>query len=328
MPRSARGWNPDAPTHVMDRGFQGAAIFAAEPDRRFLLSRAARVFRETGTRCFGFAVMTNHFHFLLRPDGAPLGVALHRLKTAVALRFRRAHGDRGPAFQSRFRTNVLADRDEDAFRTVLAYILLNPLRAGIVPDLDTLERWPWTALPALLGHNDLPWLDRETALDAVAPEGGDREAALRSLLRSIVEADPSATDDGMQYVQCRAAEEAGLRRGTSAVTGQTAVERLAAVSPAFRRREAKDPRSTPDAIAEQVARVLGVDVGLLRSRSRSVLVSNARAAACALGWDAGFNSVEMARVLGISGQAARQARARGSEIVRGWGQAQLCNLRA
>lgn len=332
MARSARGWEPDAPTHVMDRGFQGAAIFAAESDRRFLLARAAQAFRETGTRCFGFAVMPNHVHFLLRPDRAPLGAVLHRVKTAVALRFRRIHGERGPVFQGRFRTNVLADRDDEAFRTVLAYILLNPVRAGIVPDVDALERWPWTAYPALLGHVEMPWLDREAALDAVAPEGGDREAAVRSLLRSTAGADPLEIDPPVRFVQLRAAEDAGLRRGTSAVTGHGAIEQISNVSAVFRRREGEDSEWTPDAVAEHVARVLGVDVGAIRSRVRTEVVSNARAAACALGWDAGFSSAEMARALGISGQAARQARARGREVLRTsrieWEQVRLCRSRS
>ncbi len=318
MPREPRGWDPCAPAHVTDRGFEGRPLFVTDEDRAFFLDRAAALFKALGVVCFAWALMTNHLHLFLISPETPLGVVMHRLKTAVAMRLRRLRGERGFAFQGRFHTNVLADRDEDAYAAVLAYILLNPLRAGIVPDLNALRSYAWTSLPDLLGTGEPRLVDRERVLSAVAPQGGDRETALMDLLahhlREPGEPAPEPrlwTPAGIP-VPARAVHDAALREGTLAVRDADSLRRPSGVSLCARRAVADARGWTPDAILDYVAGTLGADVVAIRGGRRARPESEARAAAIALGCALGLSAAEMARVTGVSPQAATTARIRGA----------------
>lgn len=304
MPRESRGWDPCAPAHVTDRGFEGCPLFVTDEDRAFFLDRAAALFEALGVICFAWALMTNHVHLFLISPETPLGVVMHRLKTAVAMRLRRLRGERGPAFQGRFHTNVLADRDEDAYAAVLAYVLLNPLRAGIVPDLHALTSYAWTSLPDLLGARAPRLVDRQRVLSAVAPQGGDREAALLHLLAQQLSApgDPAPesrlwTPAGIP-VPARAVHDAALREGTVAVPDAESLRRPSGLPLSARRAVASARGWTPEAILDYVASTLDADLIAIRNGRRSRPDAEARAAAIALGCALGLSAAEMARVTG------------------------------
>jgi hypothetical protein len=58
MPRDPRGWDPSAPDHITDRGFEGSPLFVTDEDRAFFLDRAAALFKALGVTCFAWALMT------------------------------------------------------------------------------------------------------------------------------------------------------------------------------------------------------------------------------------------------------------------------------
>jgi len=49
------------------------------------------------------------------------------------------------------------------------YVHLNPLRAKVVPDLRTLDRYPWTGHSALLGTVPRAWQEIETIPRPIRP---------------------------------------------------------------------------------------------------------------------------------------------------------------
>jgi putative transposase len=81
--------------------------------------------------------MSNHFHLLLRPRRTRLALFMRRLLTGHALYYNLRHKRSGHLFQNRYKSVVC---EEDIYLPELVrYIHLNPLRAGMVKGLSTLE---------------------------------------------------------------------------------------------------------------------------------------------------------------------------------------------
>ncbi|WP_298267079.1 transposase [Geobacter sp.] len=97
--------------------------------------------------------MTNHFHLLLRPTKTTLAAFMRRLLTGYAVSFNLRHNRSGHLFQNRYKSLVC---DEDAYLLELVrYIHLNPLRAGLVPDMNRLDCFPWCGHAVIMGKSSL-----------------------------------------------------------------------------------------------------------------------------------------------------------------------------
>jgi REP element-mobilizing transposase RayT len=156
MPRVARRDAPGAIHHVMLRGIERRVVFFDDRDRADLLRRLALVLTSCGVDCFGFSLMPNHLHLILRTGAIPLFRAMARIATGYAGYFNRRHDRPGHLFQNRYKA-VLVGSDEH-LRTLVRYVHLNPVRAGIVADLDALDTYPWTGHASLVGRRRAPFL--------------------------------------------------------------------------------------------------------------------------------------------------------------------------
>ncbi|MBW1776747.1 MAG: transposase [Deltaproteobacteria bacterium] len=162
MPRQARIDAPGALHHILTRGIEQRKIFEDDKDREDFLERLSRLVQEMGTVCYGWALMTNHVHLLLRTGTAPIASLMRRLLTGYAVRFNRRHRRYGHLFQNRYKS-ILCEEDS-YLKQLVAYIHLNPFRAGIVADVATLKVYPFTGHSALMGKKDRPWQDTEYVL--------------------------------------------------------------------------------------------------------------------------------------------------------------------
>jgi len=125
--------------HVTARGVAGCAIQTDELDcrrfERFLRLATLRA----GWRLLAYCLMTNHFHLVVLCEREAMSRGMHTLNGRHAQTFNTRHGRRGHLFQERFHARVV--RDDEHLTTVCAYVLDNPVRAGICPAR---ELWPWS----------------------------------------------------------------------------------------------------------------------------------------------------------------------------------------
>ena len=77
-----------------------------------------------------FVVMPDHVHWLLQLGGHPLAVAVQRFKGRAARAINAGRGRSGPVWQPGFQDHAL--RREENLAQVARYLLLNPVRAGLV----------------------------------------------------------------------------------------------------------------------------------------------------------------------------------------------------
>jgi len=129
--------------------------------------------------------MSNHFHLVIQALQTTLSEIMHLLQTRFAVIYNQNRERAGHVFQGRYLPLLIQD---DAYlMTVLRYVHLNPVAAGIV---EFPEQWP------LSGHNELIGLAKADLVDTgLALEYfGDDLASARAGYRRFVYAKLSHPD--------------------------------------------------------------------------------------------------------------------------------------
>lgn len=146
MPRTARASVGDYCYHVINRGNGHAEVFHAEGDYQAFLDLLRDASDRIPMRVLAYCLMPNHFHLAVWPhqDG-DLSRWMQWLLTAHVRRYHRWHDSRGHVWQGRFKAFPI--EQDDHLLTVLRYIELNPVRAGLVTRA---EEWRWSSARAWL----------------------------------------------------------------------------------------------------------------------------------------------------------------------------------
>lgn len=184
MPRQPRLHVPGGLYHVFARGIERKDIFRDDADRNEFLARLDQALSSANCRCYAWALMPNHVHLLLRPGNQPLANAMRRLLTGYAIHFNRRHRRVGYLFQNRFKS-ILCQEDV-YFLQLIRYIHLNPVRAGLLQNVGSLENYPWTGHPVLLGKKQVPWQDTGDVLSRFSSQ---KNRAVKAYLRYMGEAE-------------------------------------------------------------------------------------------------------------------------------------------
>jgi putative transposase len=137
--------------HALNRGNNRADVFGDDADRVAFLEALAKTKQRYPFRLFGYCLMTNHFHLLLRPEtGQSISRILQSLTVAHTWRYHKRHRTSGHVWQGRFKSPVI--QDDVHLLVVLRYIEANPLRARMVTDPGD---YRWSSYPCHgLGRDD------------------------------------------------------------------------------------------------------------------------------------------------------------------------------
>lgn len=155
MPRKARIDAPGALHHIILRGIQRCKIFNDDKDRYDFLSRLGDILEQTQTACYAWALIPNHFHLLLQTGAHPVATVMRRLLTGHAISYNRRHKRHGHLFQNRYKSILC--QEETYFLELVRYIHLNPLRAGLVKDLDALSKFAYSGHGVIMGKHQQSW---------------------------------------------------------------------------------------------------------------------------------------------------------------------------
>lgn len=159
--------------HVTSRGDGREAIYLDDGDRECWLAVLAAVCERYRWRCHAYCLMTNHYHLLLCTPEPNLARGMRQLNGVYTQRFNRAHRRVGHVFQGRYKA-ILVERDSYLLE-LARYIVLNPVRAGMVEDPAD---WPWSSYRATCGQAACPpWLDTDGVLAAFSAQ---RRRAVRA----------------------------------------------------------------------------------------------------------------------------------------------------
>lgn len=181
MPRQARIDAPGALQHIICRGIERRKIFWTDADRDDFVEHLGSLIEETRSQCYGWALLSNHFHLLLKTGNTPLTTLMRRLLTGYVVRFNRRHRRSGILFQNRYKSILC---QEDAYLLELVrYIHLNPLRARVVKTLRQLDRYGYSGHSVIMGYSDKGWQNARKVLSLF----GKRLSSARKHYRKFIE---------------------------------------------------------------------------------------------------------------------------------------------
>lgn len=157
--------------HVTSRGDGREAIYCSDADRLLWLEVFGEVCRRFNWVCHAWCQMTNHYHVVVETPEGNLSAGMRQLNGVYTQRFNRVHGRVGHVFQGRFKAILV---EQDAYLLELArYVVLNPVRAGMVERVD---EWRWSSYAAMCAAETAPpWLQTDWLLSQF---GTDRAQAI------------------------------------------------------------------------------------------------------------------------------------------------------
>ncbi|MCM2266110.1 MAG: transposase [Desulfuromonadales bacterium] len=315
MPRQPRLDIPGLLQHVIVRGIDRAEIFLDDEDRRLFVDRLSRLLVETGTDCYAWALIPNHFHLLLRCNRVELSRLMRRLLTSHAINFNHRHNRSGHLCQNRYKSIVC--EEEPYFLELVRYIHLNPLRAGLVVNLDALDCYPWCGHAVLLGQGTLPG----QVVDAVLERFGARLSVARQHYRQFVAdgllmgARPELVGGGQKRSQASGTASEATADFDDRVLGGSDFVQTLREDDLLRGRLAE--RMALAELQKGVAGLFDLAPAALEQRGRQNETSAARAVFCYLAvMKLQYSGAEVGRALGIGVSSVCRAVRRGEEMFR------------
>ena len=323
MPRGPRLDAPGTLHHVMARGIERAPIFRDDLDRLALLKRLERLANAEAIEVFAWALLPNHFHLLVKTALKPLPAVMRSLLTGHAIWFNRRHTRAGHLFQNRYRSIVC--EEEAYFLELVRYIHLNPLRSGIVPSLDALDRYPFSGHSAMVGTVPRRWQRTAAVLRRFAENGDARRAYRRFVSLGVaVGGRPDLSGGGLIRSAGGWAAVRELRRAREAFTHDDRVLGGSKFVEALLREHSQESGTRGvlpvlEEVVRLVCRVTGAEVSSLLDFGRPRPVLSAREGICFL-WIhyAGRSGHEVAARLGISPVSAYRCAERGTRSSERW----------
>ena len=327
MPRLARLDAPGVLHHVIIRGIERRKIFLDGKDRDNLLDRLSTILPESKMSCYGWALMSNHAHFLFRTGDVGLSTVMRRLLTGYAVSFNRRHKRHGQLFQNRYKSIIC---QEDAYlKELVRYIHLNPLRAKLVPGIGVLNRYKYSGHSALMGKRKCEWQDTRYVLSYF----GKRPADARRRYLSYVEAGvdqgrrPELVGGGLirslgGWVEARRSRQKGQDRikGDQRILGETdfVLDVLSEADEKFDRYyELKSLGYDLKSVEQRVCEIYQIDPKEIYSKSREKIRAEARGLFCY--WavrELGYALRDLAKRLNMSGPGVGYAVSRGEQIAK------------
>lgn len=148
--------------HVMSHGIDSLNLFETESDCITFLNILQTNFEKYECHCYGFVLMKNHYHLLIRPSGNTLSELMRTVNNTFARYINKTRHRRGYVFYDRFKS--IPTRDIQYVKKLILYIHANPFHANVVSSVDELSS-SWSSHRALINADNLfPWLNRDYML--------------------------------------------------------------------------------------------------------------------------------------------------------------------
>jgi putative transposase len=146
MGRAPRIEIPDGYYHVHTRGNNQRDIYFGNWSGRLFVSELERSSRRQGWRVLAYCLMRNHYHGVLQIGDGGLSDGMRDLNGRFAQTSNWQNNRSDHLFGQRFKSHLI--ETEEYLLESCRYVLLNPVRAGIVRDP---RHWRWSSMRSTVG---------------------------------------------------------------------------------------------------------------------------------------------------------------------------------
>jgi len=137
--------------HVVLRGINRGDIFFDDDDNLRFLETLEQKKRNHEFELYGYCLMSNHVHLLVRENSDTVSRTMSRIGTSYAKWYNQKYERSGHVFQGRYGSECV---EEDKYLlTVVRYIHNNPQKAGIVQEP---EAYRWSSINGYIGEKEYP----------------------------------------------------------------------------------------------------------------------------------------------------------------------------
>jgi putative transposase len=297
MPRRPRVFVDGAIYHVYCRFGHGAALFGeAEEADRFvaILREVARTDRLT---ILAWCLMPTHYHLAVRTGTRPLWKSLRLIQGRFAVSYTRRHRTLGAIWQGRYKAKLVTSTD--SLYRLLAYIHLNPVKAGLA---GTPGGYLYSGHRELLGRAPSVLTDVRETLALFGERLGEARRAYAAMVNTGREEAWLREDPGrLPWWSRQADEELRLDAARPHLDAQGVVSGVP-----------ERPGLKLEQIAASVCREEGIEKARLVSRRQDRVTVRARELLAILGIErCGVRASDLARFLGKSADTVSRWLTRG-----------------
>lgn len=160
MVRALRVEYPGALYHITSRGNHQENIYLTGEDNLLFLEVFSQVCTRCNWLCYAYCLMDNHYHLLVETPLGNLSKGMQLLNGIYTQKFNKIHKRVGHIFQGRFKS-ILVEKDTYLLE-LSRYIVLNPVRAGIVTEVGD---WVWSSYQSTINPlKKTSWLSTDVVL--------------------------------------------------------------------------------------------------------------------------------------------------------------------
>lgn len=182
--------------HITARGNARQAIFLNGEDFADFLRTLNSVVKRYHFLLHAYCLMGNHYHLLVETPEGNLSRGMRQLNGLYAQRFNQKHQRVGHLLQGRYQA-ILVDK-ENYLLELCRYIVLNPVRAGIVKEP---KDYRWSSYLATAGDTKIPGLFADWILSQFHKEKKKASTQYQSFVRSgIKKVSPLKEVKGQLYL--------------------------------------------------------------------------------------------------------------------------------
>lgn len=176
--RSLRIEFPGALYHITSRGNAKQFIYLDEIDKKNFLKIFTSVVERFNWLCHSYCLMNNHYHLIIETPEGNLSRGMRQLNGVYTQNFNLRHNRVGHLFQGRYKAILV---EKETYLLVLSrYVVLNPLRAGLV---KMIEDWEWSSHRAITGIGEKPPF---LTVDWILSQFGDDKSIAKSRYKQFV----------------------------------------------------------------------------------------------------------------------------------------------
>jgi len=126
--------------HLIQRGNNREYIFCRNEDKEFLLGILREYQIEMGFECYGYVIMGNHYHLVLKRHDIPIKEIMHRINSHFSRYYNQKNKRTGHVFENRYKGCHV--NDDRYLLSLMRYVHQNPVAAKICRQV---WEYPWSS---------------------------------------------------------------------------------------------------------------------------------------------------------------------------------------